>query len=49
MNCKRCDAHISPFMGEECIKDKLCQNCKAIDKIPKEALAKNGLMTTDFY
>jgi len=49
MNCKRCDAHISPFMGEECIKDKLCQNCKAIDSIPKEALAKNGLMRTDFY
>ena len=49
MDCKRCEAHISPLMGEDCIKDQLCQNCKAIDKIPKEALAKNGLMITDFY
>jgi len=46
--CRLCGARLSPFMGEECWEDRICQNCVEIQKMERDGtLAKNGLCALD--
>lgn len=46
--CKMCGAHLSPFMGKECMVKSVCQNCLILlDMEEKGILAKNGLSIVD--